>query len=383
MRIGIFTCNYKPLLNGLSSSIEIFSREFRRRGHQVFIFAPRYPGHREQEEGVFRFPSLRAPTHHQYTLPIPFSFRVAALLPSLGLDVIHAQHPFLLGAYGGKVARRLSLPLVFTHHTLYEEYSHYLPVAPPLARWWVIRMSVSFANQADLVIAPTHGLKDLLRARGVRTRIEVVPTGVEVEEERTAFLTPAELGLPSGARILLSVGRLAREKNLVVLLQAFGRIAAEFPTCYLVLVGDGDERGHLEEMASRMGLRGRVIFAGAKPREELGPYYRAADLLLFTSLSEAQGLVVAESMSHGLPVVALRSFAVEDLIEDGVNGYLAADLDGLVTQVRELLLDPEKRRRFSQEAKLKVREFAAPALAERLLDLYRELVEAGRGRWKS
>ncbi|MDH7499293.1 MAG: glycosyltransferase [candidate division NC10 bacterium] len=378
MRIGIFTCNYRPLVNGLSSSIEIFSREFRARGHQVFIFAPNYPGYHEEEEGVFRFPSLRVPTHHQYTLPIPFSPEITAVLPRLQLDLIHAQHPFLLGIYGLRAARRLRLPLVFTHHTLYEKYTHYLPLLSVAGQRWTIHRSVSFANQADLVIAPTQGLKEILRSRGVRSRIEVVPTGVEVEEKGEEPIRPSELNLPDSARILLSVGRLAKEKNLYPLLEAFSHLVPDFPDAYLVLVGDGDERSRLEDWVSRKGVKERVRFVGSHPRRALGRYYQGACLLLFSSLSEAQGLVVAEAMAQGLPVVALRSFAVEDLIEDGINGYLADGTDAFRQRIRELLCDEERRRSFSERAREKAREFAAPALAERMLSLYRELVEARR-----
>jgi glycosyltransferase involved in cell wall biosynthesis len=308
---------------------------------------------------------------------MPFSPRIRGLIPRLKLDLIHAQHPFLLGTYGLRVARRLSLPLVFTHHTLYEEYSHYIPLASGLARRWAIHLSVSFANQADLVIAPTRGLKDILRTRGVRTRIEIVPTGVEPDGEGVA-LVPSELDIPTTGKILLSVGRLAKEKNLGALLEAFCRLSLEFPDCYLVLVGDGDMRAHLEDMVGRKGLKDRVRFVGAQPRKALARYYRGAHLLLFPSLSEAQGLVVAESMAQGLPVVALRSFAVEDLIEDGVNGYLAEGMEVFVARIRELLLHEEKRRSFSQQAKEKAREFAAPALAERMLSLYQELIAGGK-----
>jgi len=380
MKIGIFTCNYKPLINGLSSSIEIFSREFKAQGHEVFIFAPRYPGHIEREEGVFRFPSLRAPTHHQYTLPLPFSPRVEAALPKLRLDVLHAQHPFLLGNFALRAARRLNLPLVFTHHTLYEEYAHYLPLASGWVRRSAIRRSTSFANWADLVIAPTRGLKEILAQRGVRTRIEVVPTGVEMEEEGKRTFHPEDLNIPSSAKILLSVGRLAKEKNLIFLLSAFSRLASEFPDCYLILLGDGDERTRLEAWAKKRGLEAKVRFLGARPRTQLGGFYRGAHLLLFPSLSEAQGLVVAESMAQGLPVVALRSFAAEDLIEDGVNGYLAEGREMFLDRVRDLLWHEEKRKSFAEKARETARKFSASAMGAKMLHLYQELLEARKER---
>ena len=380
MKIGIFTCNYKPLINGLSSSIEIFSHQFRQKGHEVFVFAPQYPGHCEREEGVFRFPSLRAPTHHQYTLPLPFSRRMEAVVFRLGLDLVHAQHPFLLGKFALRAARRLDLPLVFTHHTLYEAYAHYVPLLSGFAARSAIRRSTSFANRADLVIAPTRGLKAILEGRGVRTRIEVVPTGVEMAEEAKTTIAPEDLGIPSSAKILLTVGRLAREKNLDFLLSAFSRLATDFPDWYLILVGEGDERARLEAWVKKRGLEPRVRFQGAQPRSQLSRFYRGAHLLLFSSLSEAQGLVIVESMAQGLPVVALRSFAVQDLIDDGVNGYLAEGLEMFLDRVRDLLLHEERRRSFSEKAREKAQQFLAPAMAAKMLSLYQGLLEGRRSR---
>lgn len=382
LHIGIFTCNYKPLINGLSSSVEIFSREFQDRGHRVFIFAPSYPGYETQEEGVFRFPSFRVPTHHQYTLPLPFSPRIAALLPRLQLDLLHAQHPFLLGSFALRAARRLGLPLVFTHHTLYEEYAHYIPFLSGPARRMAIRLSVSFANRADAVIAPTRGVRELLLTRGVSSRIEVIPTGVELGEESPEASPFPGLGIPGSAKILLSVGRLAKEKNLKVLLEAFFRLASESPDRYLVVIGEGDERPELEAWVRRRGIEAKVRFLGAVPRRCLPPYYHGAHLLLFPSLSEAQGLVVVEAMTQGLPVIALRSLAVEDLIDDGLNGYLADGPGDFVERARELLLHEEGRLSFSRKAQEKAKAFTAPLMAERMLHLYRELIE-GKGMIKS
>ncbi len=380
MNIGIFTCNYRPLINGLSASVEIFSHEFRKRGHRVFIFAPQYPGFIDSEEGVFRFPSLRAPTHHNYRIPLPFSPTINSFLPRLELDLIHAQHPFLLGSLARRAARRLDVPLVFTHHTLYERYIHYFPIASAAAQRLAIRLSTSFANQADLVIAPTQGLRKILQERGVRSRIEVIPTGVKAGDDDKGSSLASDLGILPSARILLSVGRLAKEKNLDALLEVFLRLAPDIPDLHLVLVGEGDERPRLQAWVMGHGLGDRVRFVGEQPRKSLAHYYQGAHLLLFTSLSEAQGLVLLESMVHGLPVLALRSFAAEELIEDGINGYLADGVEALARRTQDLLCDEERRRSFSAKAKEKTREFTASAMAERMLNLYQELLQARKGR---
>ena len=313
MRIGIFTCNYLPLINGLSVSLERSIQHFRSQGHEVFVFAPRYPDSPWSplpEDGVYRFPSLRAPTHSRYVLPLPVSAAVRRLLPTLALDVVHAQHPFLLGPYARSVARRFCLPLVFTYHTLYEKYAHYVPLLPSLGAWVARRRSVAFANSADEVIVPTRGVAVALREWGVTAPLTVIPTGYDPE---ASSLRP--VGLPADRPLLLSVGRLAPEKNLVFLLTAFRLLHRERPDALLVIVGDGEERRALEALRDRWHLTDSVRFVGEVSPPEVASYYAACHLFLFPSTSEVQGLVVLEAMAWGLPVVAVRSLAVEDFVE--------------------------------------------------------------------
>jgi glycosyltransferase involved in cell wall biosynthesis len=212
LTIGFFTCNFLPLLNGLAVSIQQFTTHLRRRGHRVLVFAPRYPGHRETEPDVYRFPSLRVPTHHRYTLPLPAAAgALHRLIPSLGLQIIHAHHPFLIGPYSLRVARRLRVPFVFTYHTLYEHYAHYLPIIAPLAARLGEARSYAFSNRADLVIAPTSGVRERLLAHGVTVPVDVIPTGVEppARAEESRAVTRRRFGLREDELTVLYVGRLA------------------------------------------------------------------------------------------------------------------------------------------------------------------------------
>ena len=206
LTIGFFTCNASPLLNGLAISIQQFAFHLRRLGHRVVIFAPRYPGHSDAEPDVYRFPSLRVPTHHQYALPIPVAAAtIHRLIPLLGIQIVHAHHPFLVGPYAHRLARQLGVPFVFTYHTLYEHYAHYLPVISPLAARIGEARSYAFANLADLVIAPTSGVRRRLLDQGVAVTVEVIPTGVEPpgppEEPRT--MLRRRLGVPESGPVLL------------------------------------------------------------------------------------------------------------------------------------------------------------------------------------
>lgn len=380
MNIGIFTCNYRPLINGLSTSIDRFAHEFRLLGHRVYLFAPQYPGYHVKEDGVFRFPSLRVPTHHSYVLPIPFSPRIRRIIPHLGLDLIHAQHPFLLGPYSLRLARDLGIPLVFTHHTLYEKYAHYVPFFQGITERLAISWAVGFANRADLVIAPTKGVKRLLENQGVKSRLEVVPTGVYLSKGGDPLTVRHRFGISSDYLVCLYLGRLAREKDLVFLLRAFRRIAEGEEKAILLLVGEGDERRHLFRLARDLGIQTRVIFAGPCPQEEAHIYYEGADLFLFPSLSEAQGLVVLEAMACGTPVVARPSLAIEEFLEDGRGGLLTGDdLESFADKALLLLKDQGLRYCLSLQAREMASRFSAQACASKMLSLYEELVQKKRG----
>ncbi|MFN3477207.1 MAG: glycosyltransferase [Candidatus Methylomirabilales bacterium] len=376
MNIGIFTCNFSPLVNGLSVSISRYAEYFRRFGHQVFIFAPRYSGHREREPGVFRLPSLRVPTHRRYTLPLPISPRLNKVIQDLELDILHAQHPFLLGPWALNLARRLGLPLVFTYHTLYEHYAHYVPLLQPLAAKLALKKAVEFANQADLVIAPTWWVRRLLLNLGIHVPIEVVPTGVELPEEiEDPVSLRAHLNLEPEARVLLYLGRLAKEKNLVLLLHAFHLITKALPQALLLLVGEGDAREELETLAQELGLERSVRFVGLIPHGRVWSFYRLAQAFLFPSITEAQGLVILEAMAVGVPVVAIKDTAAEDFIEDGQDGFLVEEaVEAFAEAVIRLLGDEGLRSAMGQRAQRKAGRFTAKASAERMLELYQKLV---------
>jgi len=380
MNIGIFTCNYRPLVNGLSVSISRYAEHFRLLGHRVYIFAPHYGGCQEWEPGVFRFPSLRVPTHRRYTLPIPLSLRLSRLIHTLQLDILHAQHPFIVGPYALSLSRKLGLPLVFTYHTLYERYAHYVPLLSPLAAKLALRRAVEFANQADLVIAPTWWVQRTLLELGIQVPVEVVPTGIELGEvAEDPHRLKARLGFQPETRVLLYLGRLAKEKNLEFLLQAFRLIVKALPSVVLLLVGDGDAEDELAALSQALGLGQRVRFIGPVPHDEVASFYSAAEVFLFPSTSEAQGLVILEAMACATPVVAIKGTAAGDFIEDGWDGALAEEVpEAFAQRAIRLLSDEGRRKTMGLRARQKASRFTARSSAERMLELYQGLVRGAR-----
>ncbi len=384
LRIGLFTNNFRPLVNGLATSVETFAQDFKRAGHRVTVVAPRYAeGHRDDGD-VIRVPGLRAPTHHAYVLPVPFWPGVRRAVLARNLDVYHAQHPFLLGAAAGRWARATGRPLVFTYHTRYDRYAHYVPGPARAIARLAVRGALRYARAADLVVAPAPSVARELGALGVRVPIEVIPTGVAlpaIPPEGARCVRRAELGLPAGGPVCLSVGRLAREKNQAFLLRAFRLTLCDVPTARLVLVGDGDDRPRLERLAGDLGIRARVDFIGALPRARVTDYALAADLFLFPSTSETQGLAALEALGAGLPVIAVASEAAADLLADESAGILCPEDPGAYAGcVAALWAAPARRAMMAEAAREIAARFAPEASAARLLRLYGELVRARRPR---
>lgn len=383
LRIGIFTCNYTPLRNGVVTSITTYKRHLETQGHQVFVFAPRYSsfGHSQREANVYRFTSLRAPTHQHYSLPIPFAPRIRAIVEGLNLDVFHAQHPFLLGPYALRLARRHHRPLVFTYHTRYDRYGHYSPLFPSVAGRLALWQSVRFANQADAVIALTRAGAQMLAANGVTARIELVPTGVA---PGVPTVTPAavrqRLATVPERPILLFTGRLAKEKNLGLLLDAHARVLQSRFDAALVLVGDGDQRSALLRKAQELGTSPHVHFVGEVPNTEVWSYYNAADLFVMSSTSEMQPLAPLEAITAGLPVIAARYPGIEDYIDNGRNGYIVdPDANALATAIVDVLRCPEARRSLAAGAIRTAQHFAPERSVERMLGLYYDVMESASG----
>ncbi|MBC7344586.1 MAG: glycosyltransferase, partial [Clostridia bacterium] len=263
MNIAFFADSYRPYTSGVVHSIDSFRSELTAQGHNVYIFCPGYKNY-APEPGVFRFKSLPAPTNKDFRIAIPLSLKIFSLARSLKLDIVHSHSPFLLGRLGQKVARKLDVPFVFTYHTLYEHYVHYVPFARTLSKWAVLRIAKDFCNRSDLVVVPTSIVEKMLKSAGVRTPLAVIPTGVDLTKfTRTdpGFLR-SRLNLNSPHKIMLFVGRLGREKNLQFLLSCAAQIMRAEPLAVLVLVGGGPLGELLKRTADKLGVGSRTYFLG-------------------------------------------------------------------------------------------------------------------------
>ncbi|MGH7277568.1 MAG: glycosyltransferase, partial [Candidatus Rokuibacteriota bacterium] len=373
MRVALFTNNYLPFRGGVTTSVETLRQGLAARGHEPWVFAPRFPAPAPGDSRVVRYPSLPAATYPDFALAIPYAPRIQRLARGLAFDVFHAHHPFLLGPAARRLARAARRPLVFTYHTRYEKYAHYVPFRRAVVEAAALRLSARFATRADAVIAPSALLRSELLARGVTAPIAVVPTGVDV----SAFC-PGDRGaarrrleLPPDGAIALYVGRLDREKSVERILLAFDRIASTIPGVRLMVVGHGTDAGRLADVARTLTAAGRVRFAGARPHEALPDWYRAADVFLFASETETQGLVLAEAAACGLPAVAVGASGCDEVVHDGDTGLLTKpEPTALAEAAIGILLDGARRAAMATRARdVAVRDFDLRLQVERTLEV--------------
>ncbi len=376
MKIGFFSDSYKPYMSGVVKSIESFTGELRKRGHEVYIFAPDYPGV-ENEDYIFRYKSIPALTNPGFRLPIPISPAVFSEAKEIGLDIIHTHSPFLMGWLGRITASRLDIPLVFTYHTLYDKYAHYAPFARGLARKLAIKYSRNYCQACDLVITPSDYVKRMLSGYNITTPLITIPTGINLKpyQDGTDFPLREKYNLPENEKVLLFVGRLGKEKNVEFLIEAFREINSYLNGVSLIMVGDGPLRAKLEAQIEDYHLEDKIKLAGWQPPEKVVDYYLAADLFVFPSVTETQGLVTLEAMAGGLPVVAVNEAGSTVMVDSGLNGLLVKEDTHIFAQnVIELITHERQYHLFRKNAVKKAESCSIQNMTQRLLDSYQGLI---------
>ncbi|WP_066635624.1 glycosyltransferase family 4 protein [Desulfolucanica intricata] len=377
MKIGIFTDSYRPYTSGVVRSIETFTNELLKLGHDVYIFAPKY-SHCENEERVFRFASIPAPTNPSYKLAVPFSLQFKSTIQKLQLDIIHVHSPFLLGRLGARYARKKNIPLVFTFHTLYDKYVHYVPFGQNITKEITQKICIDFCNNCDQVIVPTSIIGDYIKKFGVKCRIKKIPTGICLDD----YANPnrewlrQKYKIPLEQKILLFVGRLGKEKNIHFLIKCFNKILNNIPNIHLVLVGSGPEEQELKKYALDVNIAENVTFTGSLSKTDVINSYFGSDLFVFTSITETQGLVIGEAKAAGLPVVAVNAFGVSEMVEDKEDGLLADfSEDDFVNKVLLLLTDDQLRKSMSVKARKNAEVISSVNCTLNLLDTYQNLIQ--------
>ncbi|MFP4687491.1 MAG: glycosyltransferase [bacterium] len=386
LTIVMFTNTYFPVIGGVAISISRLARGLRKLGHKVYIFAPDYPGKNfSEEEGVIRCEWLYYYSREDFPMPITnvFNKQIDKKFEKLDPDIVHVHHPFLMGKKGLKLAARNELPVLYTYHTRLAKYAHYIPGVWLIRKFFINRISHwlirHFSNHCQVVFAPTRTTRQYLRNIGVRTPVEILPTGVdfgdynypegEIKRLREKYVSGDEL-------LLISASRLSKEKNLYFLLRGLKRVKEKTDVPFkCLLAGDGPEKEKIAEFIEKHALEDVIELVGTIDYKKIGRYYLAADLFVFASTTETQGMVLLEAMAGHTPVVAVSSSGVNDVIENGYNGFRTAEkVDPWAAEVARLIQNPELCREMGNNAYQLATEHSIEKMAKKAEKIYGRLV---------
>ncbi len=376
MKIGIFTNAYKPIISGVVNSIDLIRKGLMKSGHKVYIFAPRFPGYKDKEAGVFRFASVNLSSRVQFPLAIPYSIKLFSIINRIDFDIIHTHHPFLLGVLGAKISKKMGIPLVFTFHTQYEQYSHYIPFHQGIVKRVTREMVVNYTKKCDKIICPSPTISSLLKEYGITTPVEFIPNAIDLEQfkGRNPENVRQKYGLTKDEKILLYVGRIGIEKNLEFMLKAFKNIS-ETENVRLMIVGEGAELENYKKMATEMGLDKKVIFTGRVEYKDIPDYYALGYAFLMTSTTEVKPLALLEAMASGLPIVAVSAAGSSDTITHGFDGLLTPlDIQKYTSFLQELVQNENLREKLHKGALETSQKYSIKSITKRLEKLYSSLI---------
>lgn len=375
MRIGMLADIYKPHISGVTHYISLNKRVLEQRGHTVFVFTFGDVDYQDDEQRVIRSPGVPVAD-----TGIHLSFRYSTKARELvrSMDILHVHHPFLSGRLAVRHGRAADIPVVFTNHTRYDMYAKaYLPMLPDqIGTSFLQAYLPSFCREVDLVIAPSEGLKGVLRDLEVEAEVKVIPNGVDLEPfmSEAAPIPRGDLGFTKDDTVLIYTGRLGPEKNLTFLLRAFAGASSAFPQSRLVLVGTGPEADNLHDLAEKYGVSDRVVMTGLVDYDAMPRYLKMADLFVTASVTEVHPLSVVEALASGLPVLGIESVGVGDTVEHSFNGLLSKeDLPAFTANLTRAIADRELRERMATNAVESAQQYAIGRTATLVEQEYQRL----------
>ncbi len=380
MKIGVFTNCYKPIINGVVGVVDLLKHGYCQAGHEVSIFAPAFEDYQDREEAIYRYPSVHLTRKLKYPVAIPWSPQINKVVKQLDLDVIHCHHPFVLGPLAAKIARHKKIPLVYTFHTQYGQYYHYVPLPEKLVDYYTKRQIKGFCQGVTALTTPSDSARTVLHEYGVEREIEVIPNPINYNsfQNINGQGVRRKYGL-NQERVLINIGRIAPEKNLELLLKAFRQLLTQSPAgigeLKLMIVGDGPALVGLKEMAVALGIADQVVFTGAVDSAAIPEHLAVADLFVMTSTSEVKPLAQLEALAAGVPIVAVTAAGANDTVVHGHNGLLVnADAGEFATAVGDLLAQPDRLAAFRQAARETAREYSHTKIAADYLQLFQKLL---------
>lgn len=357
MKIGLFTDTYFPQVSGVATSIKTLKEQLEAQGHEVYIFTSTDPKVKKPtiEPHIYRFSSMPFIGFKDRRITYRGGFQALQIAKKLELDLVHTQTEFSLGLIGKFVARQMKIPVVHTFHTNYEDYLHYVANGRLIRPADVALIARYFLNSMTAIVSPSQQTFDTLMKYKVQTPVEIIPTGVKVAHDQStdnSVELRASLGLAQDTPVLMSIGRVAFEKNIDQALSVFSEVLKDIPNAMFVIVGNGPAMSSLKDHAEAIGIAASVIFVGEVNHDQIYGYYRVGDVFVSASTSETQGLTFIEAITADTPVVAMHSDYMDTIVIDENIGTLVDNGEDMVEpivrylqakQVGDVIGDPTSR----------------------------------------
>jgi 1,2-diacylglycerol 3-alpha-glucosyltransferase len=379
---------YFPRVNGVSTSVRTFRQDLGDCGIDTTLVAPDYGvDYEDREPNVVRVPGAGVPGDPEDRRMRwgPLNF-VLDDLEREAFDLVHIHTPFIAHYAGVKFARRARIPCVATYHTFFEEYlHHYVPVLPRrIGRFIATGFTRSQCRDVAGLISPSEPMRDVLLDYGVTTPIHVLPTGLPEDRFKRGdgARFRLEQGLPPDRPLITYVGRVAHEKNIEFLVNVFAEARRQIPNAMFVIAGEGPAREPLRQLVARMGLSENTRFVGYLDRNTaLLDCYAAADVFVFASRTETQGLVLLEAMAQGTAVVSTAELGTKFVLKPGCGAVVVQENKAeFAAAVVKVLQDAQLREELHTRGRSYAQTWSSRVLAQRLADIYRAVPGVGTQR---
>lgn len=384
MRIGIFTDSYTPFINGVTTSVLMLKKGLEKKGHTVYVVTVNNENmkYKLDERGkVLRLPGVPIGIY-DYRLTGIYPLKAINIIKKWNLDVIHCQTEFGVGTFARIIAKQLSIPLVHTYHTMYEDYIHYITKGyfNRTGKKIVEYLTLFYCDKtATELVVPTKKAYELFKEKyKVDRNVYIVPTGIEVEKfylENNKGLNIVKkresLGIKREDFVILFVGRIASEKNVELLLTSMRYVVNNCPKAKLLIVGDGPDLNKYKSYVKKQGLEENIIFTGKVPWDSIAEYYLISDVFTTASRTETQGLTVIEAMAASLPVVCIDDESFTNTVIDNLNGKIFKNKRGYKKAIIELYNNPKELKKLSKQARVSAEMHSSKYFVESILDVYK------------
>lgn len=379
MKILITTDWYKTVINGVVTSVINLENELKNKGHEVRILTLSEDLHPKCDGNVYYVPSINMNKIYPNARASIFLHKdYMDEIISWRPDIVHSQCEFTTFIYAKKIANLLDIPIVHTYHTIYEDYTHYISPSKIIGRKAVVTLSKKILNNMQAIIAPTEKVSDLLKGYGVTPQIHTIPTGIDLSKFNVTLLNKQkenmkeELEIPKNNVILLSVGRLAKEKNIDEIINYMNMIKND--NVSLLIVGDGPYKNDLENQVRELNLGKRIIFTGMISPEEVPLYYQLGDIFISASNSETQGLTYMEALASGLPSVCKSDLCIKEVIINGYNGFQYDSFESFENYMNYIIDNKDIYGGLSKNSRITAEKYATGIFANKVESLYEKII---------